>query len=292
MIETPYQQQLETEIPHQVDLALQEDLGGTNASEGMDVTAELISEDKIATGKLLTREDAVICGIDWFNAVFHKLDPSIEVEWFCQDGDKVRAQEKLCELRGNARKILTGERTAMNFLQTLSGTATTTARYTAELKGTSCKLLDTRKTIPMLRLAQKYAVYCGGGHNHRIGLFDAFLIKENHIISAGSIEQAVKKARQLDRNIMVEVEVETFAQLDQALDAAADVIMLDNFSIDDMRTGVAINQVHSHTAKIEASGNVSLETLRDIADTGVDFISVGALTKHIQAVDLSLRLEL
>ena len=289
MIETPYQEQLATEISHQVNLALQEDLGGTS---GKDVTAELISEDKTATGKLITREDAVVCGIDWFNAVFHKLDPNIEIEWFCQDGDKVRAHDKLCELRGNARKILTGERTAMNFLQTLSGTATTTARYAAELKGTSCKLLDTRKTIPMLRLAQKYAVYCGGGRNHRIGLFDAFLIKENHIISAGSIEMAVRKARQLHPDILVEVEVETFAQLDQALDAGADVIMLDNFSIDDMRTGVAINQVHSHTAQIEASGNVSLETLRDIADTGVDFISVGALTKHIQAVDLSLRLEL
>lgn len=289
MIETPYQQQLTTEIPHQVNLALQEDLGGTS---GRDVTAELIDQDKSATGRLVTREDAVVCGIDWFNAVFQKLDPNIEIEWYCQDGDKVRAHDKLCELRGNARKILTGERTAMNFLQTLSGTATTTARYVAELKGTSCKLLDTRKTIPMLRLAQKYAVYCGGGRNHRIGLFDAFLIKENHIISAGSIEKAVRKARQLDPNILVEVEVETFAQLDQALDAAADVIMLDNFSIDDMRTGVAINQVHSHTAQIEASGNVSLETLRDIADTGVDFISVGALTKHIQAVDLSLRLEL
>lgn len=289
MINTPYQEQLQAEISHQIELALQEDLGGI---DGKDVTAELISEDKTATGKLMTREDAVICGIDWFNAVFQKLDPTIEIKWFCQDGDKVRAKDKLCELRGNARQILTGERTAMNFLQTLSGTATTTARYTAELKGTSCKLLDTRKTIPMLRLPQKYAVYCGGGRNHRIGLFDAFLIKENHIISAGSIENAVRNARRVDPNIMVEVEVETFAQLDQALDAGADVIMLDNFSIDDMRTGVAINQVHSHTAQIEASGNVSIDTLRDIADTGVDFISVGALTKHIQAIDLSLRLEL
>lgn len=289
MINTPYQEQLQAEISHQIELALQEDLGGI---DGKDVTAELISEDKTATGKLMTREDAVICGIDWFNAVSQKLDPTIEIKWFCQDGDKVRAKDKLCELRGNARQILTGERTAMNFLQTLSGTATTTARYTAELKGTSCKLLDTRKTIPMLRLPQKYAVYCGGGRNHRIGLFDAFLIKENHIISAGSIENAVRNARRVDPNIMVEVEVETFAQLDQALDAGADVIMLDNFSIDDMRTGVAINQVHSHTAQIEASGNVSIDTLRDIADTGVDFISVGALTKHIQAIDLSLRLEL
>lgn len=289
MIETSYQEQLQTEIPHQVNLALQEDLGGAS---GIDVTAELINEDKTTTGKLITREDGLLCGVDWFNAVFHKLDPTIEIKWFYQDGDKVRANDKLCEIQGSARTILTGERTAMNFLQTLSGTATTTARFAAELKGTSCKLLDTRKTIPMLRLAQKYAVYCGGGCNHRIGLFDAFLIKENHIISAGSIEQAVKKARQLNPDIVVEVEVETFAQLDQALDAGVDVIMLDNFSLDDMRTGVAINQVHSNTAKIEASGNVSFETLRDIADTGVDFISVGALTKHLQALDLSLRLEL
>lgn len=289
MINTPYQQQLITDIPRQVSLALEEDLGGIS---GTDVTAELISENTVALGKLVTREDAVVCGVDWFNGVFNKLDESIEINWFCKDGDRVRAHDTLCEIRGNARKILTAERTAMNFLQTLSGTATTTSRFAAELKGTSCKLLDTRKTIPMLRLAQKYAVYCGGGKNHRIGLYDAFLIKENHIISAGSIEGAVKKARQLYPDISVEVEVETFAQLDQALDAAADIIMLDNFSIDDMRTGVAINQVHSHTAKLEASGNVSLETLRDIAETGVDFISVGALTKHLQAVDLSLRLEL
>ncbi len=289
MIEIPYQAKLKQNIEYQVKRALEEDL---NSPDGVDVTAELISADKTAKGRLITREDCVVCGIDWFNAVFEALDPSIKIEWKCQDGDKVSANDTLCELEGSARNILTAERSAMNFLQTLSGTATITSRYVRELKGTNCELLDTRKTIPMLRLAQKYAVYCGGGKNHRMGLFDAFLIKENHIVSTGSIADAVATARRNHPDTLVEVEVETFAQLDQALDAGADVIMLDNFSVDDMRTGVAINQMHSHTAKIEASGNVTIETLRDIAETGVDFISVGALTKHVKAVDLSLRLEM
>ncbi len=289
MIEIPYQAKLKQNIEYQVKRALEEDL---NSPDGVDVTAELISADKTAKGRLITREDCVVCGIDWFNAVFEALDPSIKIEWKCQDGDKVSANDTLCELEGSARNILTAERSAMNFLQTLSGTATITSRYVRELKGTNCELLDTRKTVPMLRLAQKYAVYCGGGKNHRMGLFDAFLIKENHIVSTGSIADAVATARRNHPDTLVEVEVETFAQLDQALDAGADVIMLDNFSVDDMRTGVAINQMHSHTAKIEASGNVTIETLRDIAETGVDFISVGALTKHVKAVDLSLRLEM
>ena len=289
MIEIPYQAKLKQNIEYQVKRALEEDLNGL---DGVDVTAELINADKTAKGRLITREDCVVCGIDWFNAVFEALDPSISIEWKCQDGDKVAANDTLCELEGNARNILTSERSAMNFLQTLSGTATITSRYVRELKGTNCQLLDTRKTVPMLRLAQKYAVYCGGGKNHRMGLYDAFLIKENHIVSTGSIEEAVATARRNHPKTLVEVEVETFAQLDQALDAGADVIMLDNFSVDDMRTGVAINQVHSHTAKIEASGNVTIETLRDIAETGVDYISVGALTKHVKAVDLSLRLTL
>lgn len=289
MIDIPYQAKLQQNIQYQVQKALEEDLGSL---EGVDVTAELIEADKAAKGRLITREDCVVCGIDWFNAVFEALDPAIKLSWKCQDGDKMSANDTLCEIEGNARNILTAERSAMNFLQTLSGTATITARYVRELKGTDCQLLDTRKTIPLMRLAQKYAVYCGGGKNHRMGLFDAFLIKENHIVSTGSIENAVKTARHNHPDTLVEVEVETFAQLDQALDAGADVIMLDNFSIDDMRTGVAINQMHSHTAKIEASGNVTIDTLRDIADTGVDFISVGALTKHVKAVDLSLRLEM
>mgnify|MGYP000327205676 FL=1 len=289
MIEIPYQAKLKENIEYQVKRALEEDLNGL---DGVDVTAELINADKTAKGRLITREDCVVCGIDWFNAVFEALDPSISIEWKCQDGDKVAANDTLCELEGNARNILTSERSAMNFLQTLSGTATITSRYVRELKGTNCQLLDTRKTVPMLRLPQKYAVYCGGGKNHRMGLYDAFLIKENHIVSTGSIEEAVATARRNHPKTLVEVEVETFAQLDQALDAGADVIMLDNFSVDDMRTGVAINQVHSHTAKIEASGNVTIETLRDIAETGVDYISVGALTKHVKAVDLSLRLTL
>ncbi|AOE50446.1 carboxylating nicotinate-nucleotide diphosphorylase [Kangiella sediminilitoris] len=289
MIDIPYQKQLKDNIEFQVNRTLEEDLNGLN---GLDVTAELIEENKVAKGRLITREDAVVCGIDWFNRVFEKLDPSISLSWQCEDGEKVSANDTLCEIEGNARKILTAERSAMNFLQTLSGTATMTARYVSELKGTNCQLLDTRKTIPMMRLAQKYAVYCGGGKNHRMGLFDAFLIKENHIISCGSIKNAVITARLNHPDLLVEVEVETFSQLDKALDAGADVIMLDNFSIDDMRTGVAINKMHSHTAKIEASGNVTLETLRDIAETGVDFISVGALTKNLRAVDLSLRLDL
>ncbi|GAA4363322.1 carboxylating nicotinate-nucleotide diphosphorylase [Kangiella marina] len=289
MIDIPYQAQLQQSIDYQIKKALEEDLDGL---DGVDVTAELIAADKIAKGRLITREDCVVCGIDWFNAVFAQLDPSIKLEWKCHDGDKMSANDTLCEISGNARNILTAERSAMNFLQTLSATATMTARYVRELKGTDCQLLDTRKTIPMLRLAQKYAVYCGGGKNHRMGLYDAFLIKENHIVSTGSIENAVNSARRNHPDILVEVEVETFAQLDQALDAGADVVMLDNFSIDDMRTGVAINRMHSHTAKIEASGNVTLDTLRDIAETGVDFISVGALTKHVKAVDLSLRLEM
>ncbi|WP_251357990.1 carboxylating nicotinate-nucleotide diphosphorylase [Kangiella sp. TOML190] len=291
MFEVPYKAALQKEIDRAIEIALAEDLGAFNYdNRGIDVTAELIEADKIAEGRLITREDAVIAGRAWFQAVFDKLDPTIEIEWLCDDGDKVNANDVICRLKGNARNILTAERSAMNFLQTLSGTATTTARYVAELKGTDCQLLDTRKTIPMLRLAQKYAVTCGGGRNHRIGLFDAFLIKENHIASHGSIEGAVKKARANHPNILVEVEVENFSQLDQALDAGADVIMLDNFSIEDMKTGVSINQTHKHTAKIEASGNVTIESLNQIAQTGVDFISVGALTKHVRAVDLSLRL--
>lgn len=289
MIEIPYQQQLQQEIERSIEIAINEDLGGEN---GIDVTAQLIEADKVVSGRLITREDAIISGIAWFEAVFAKLDPSINLSWNCKDGDKVKANDVLCEIQGNARNILTAERTAMNFLQSLSGTATVTARYVAELKGTQTKLLDTRKTIPMLRLAQKYAVTCGGGQNHRIGLFDAFLIKENHIASAGTIGLAVKKARAMHPEIMVEVEVETFAQLDLALEAGADVIMLDNFSTEDMKSGVEINKAHKNSAKIEASGNVTIETLNQIAETGVDFISVGAITKHVRAVDLSLRLDM
>lgn len=291
MIEIPYKEALAKEMDRAIEIALAEDLGSFEyENRGIDVTAELIPADKIAKGRLITREDAIMAGRDWFQAVFDKLDPTIELEWLCQDGDKLSPNDVICRVKGNARNILTAERTAMNFLQTLSGTATTVSRYVAELKGTNCQLLDTRKTIPMLRLAQKYAVTCGGGRNHRIGLYDAFLIKENHIASHGSIKGAVQQARKNHPNILVEVEVENFNQLDQALDAGADVIMLDNFTIEDMKTGVAVNKTHKHTAKIEASGNVTLETLNEIAQTGVDYISVGALTKHIRAIDLSLRL--
>ncbi len=290
-MDIPYKEALTKEIDRAIEIAIAEDLGAFEYdNRGIDVTAELIEPEKIAKGRLITREDCVIAGIDWFQAVFDKIDPELKIEWLCKDGDKLSPNDVICRVEGNARNILTAERTAMNFLQTLSGTATVVARYVAELKGTQCQLLDTRKTIPMLRLAQKYAVTCGGGRNHRIGLYDAFLIKENHIASHGSIEGAVKQARKNHPNILVEVEVENFSQLDQALDAGADVIMLDNFTIEDMATGVSVNQAHKHTAKIEASGNVTIETLNEIAQTGVDFISVGALTKHIKAVDLSLRL--
>ncbi len=290
-MDIPYKEALTKEIDRAIEIAIAEDLGAFEYdNRGIDVTAELIEPEKMAKGRLITREDCVIAGIDWFQAVFDKIDPELKVEWLCKDGDKLSPNDVICRVEGNARNILTAERTAMNFLQTLSGTATIVARYVAELKGTQCQLLDTRKTIPMLRLAQKYAVTCGGGRNHRIGLYDAFLIKENHIASHGSIEGAVKQARKNHPNILVEVEVENFSQLDQALDAGADVIMLDNFTIEDMATGVKVNQAHSHTAKIEASGNVTIETLNEIAQTGVDFISVGALTKHVKAVDLSLRL--
>ncbi len=280
---------LEQFIRQNVQIALEEDLGG---AAGRDLTAELIPENTQAKARLISRESAVICGIPWVNAVFEALDPTLQLNWHVNEGDTVSANQLLLELTGNARAILTGERSAMNFLQTLSGTATITAAYTKQLAGTHCKLLDTRKTLPGLRAAQKYAVTVGGGKNHRIGLFDAFLIKENHIATAGGIAQAIQKARVLEPSVKLEVEVESLDELNQALEAGADVIMLDNFSLEDMKQAVEINIHHSNKAEIEASGNVSLEQLATIAATGVDYISVGALTKHVRAVDLSMRVEL
>jgi nicotinate-nucleotide pyrophosphorylase (carboxylating) len=276
-------------IRQNVQTALEEDLGGES---GRDLTAELIPATTQAKAKLISREPAVICGIPWVNQVFRTLDPQLELSWMVDEGDRVEANQLLLEITGNARAILTGERTAMNFLQTLSGTATTTAQYVQQLAGTQCQLLDTRKTIPGLRAAQKYAVKTGGGENHRIGLFDAFLIKENHIATAGGIRQAVQKARKLAPEVKLEVEVESLDELTQALDAGADVIMLDNFTPEAMKQAVELNQQHPNRARLEASGNVSLETLADIAATGVDCISVGALTKHLKAIDLSMRVEL
>jgi len=267
-------------IHAQVALALTEDIGSG------DITAQLIPKTEMAHARVITREDTVMCGKDWVNAVFHQVDPSVELIWQVNEGDSVTADAVLFEAKGSARAILTAERTALNFIQTLSATARETARYVAELSGTQTRLLDTRKTLPGLRLAQKYAVTCGGGKNHRIGLYDAFLIKENHIMAAGGIAQAIEKAKSIAPGKPVEVEVESLQELSIALQAKADIIMLDNFSLDDLRAAVETNQGQ---AKLEASGNVTLKTLRDIALTGVDYISTGAITKHVQAVDLSMR---
>ena len=267
-----------------VRTALDEDVGSG------DLTAQLIPADRVSTATVITREDATLCGQAWFDEVFRQVDPRARVTWKAADGERVRANQMLCQLSGPARALLTGERTALNFLQALSGTATETSRYAEALKGTQCRVLDTRKTIPGLRLAQKYAVRCGGGTNHRIGLFDAILVKENHIAAAGSIPAAVAEARKLSDKVMVEVEVENLDELQQTLDAKVDRILLDNFSHEDMKTAVRITRAHRNTGiELEASGNMSLQTLRSVAETGVDFISVGGLTKHLRAVDLSMR---
>jgi nicotinate-nucleotide pyrophosphorylase (carboxylating) len=268
-------------IAGQVRVALDEDVGAG------DLTAGLIPADAQATARVVSREAAVVCGRDWFDAVFRQLDPSVQVAWQVGDGDAVGADQMLCELAGPARAILTGERCALNFLQTLSGTATATRRFVDALGDGHTRLLDTRKTLPGLRLAQKYAVRCGGGHNHRKGLYDAVLIKENHIAAAGSLTAAVQAARrQTPAGTPIEVEVETLDQLREALAAGAPQILLDNFSLPMMRDAVV---VAAGKATLEASGGVAMDQLRAIADTGVDFISVGALTKHLRAVDLSMR---
>ena len=273
-------------IARTVRAALDEDVGSG------DLTAQLIPSDRVSKATVITREDATLCGQAWFDEVFRQVDSKVQVSWKTADGDRVRANQLLCELSGPARALLTGERTALNFLQALSGTATATSRYVEALEGTQCRVLDTRKTIPGLRLAQKYAVRCGGGTNHRIGLFDAILVKENHIAAAGSIPAAVAEARKLSSKVMLEVEVENLDQLQQALDARVDRILLDNFSYEQMRTAVSITRAHKNTGiELEASGNMSLESLRAVAETGVDFISVGGLTKHVKAVDLSMRVE-
>ncbi|RUO71000.1 nicotinate-nucleotide diphosphorylase (carboxylating) [Pseudidiomarina salinarum] len=269
-----------------VQRALTEDLNGVQPDN--DITAQLIPADQQARATIITREDAVLCGRPWVEQVFLQLGGEVHINWHADDGDVVTAGSVLCELQGPARAILTGERTALNFLQTLSGVATTTAGYVAELTGTTTRLLDTRKTIPGLRTALKYAVVCGGGHNHRVGLYDAYLIKENHIMACGSIDAAVTKARELNPGKPVEVEVENLTEYQLALDAGADIIMLDNFSIDDIRTAVG---ARTEGTQLEVSGNITHERLRELASTGVDFISSGALTKHLQAIDLSLRFD-
>lgn len=251
-----------------------------------DVTASLISNDTQATATLICRDKAIICGVAWVNEVFQQVDTGVVLKWQVADGDSVDANTELCTFTGKAKSILTGERVALNFLQTLSATATQTQEYVKAIEGTNTRVLDTRKTLPNLRLAQKYAVVCGGGKNHRIGLYDRVLIKENHIMAAGSITAAINKARNLYPNIKVEVEVENLHEYSEAVVANADIIMLDNFSNNDMR--IAVQQEHGNIL-LEASGGISLASIREIAKTGVDFISVGDITKNVQSVDLSLR---
>ncbi|MFV1467618.1 MULTISPECIES: carboxylating nicotinate-nucleotide diphosphorylase [Idiomarina] len=283
------QPELQLAIQDGVSAALKEDLSGEDAS--YDITAQLILEQSQSRASIITREEAVVCGCGWVDQVFRQLGQKVEIEWLVKDGDKVAANTELCRLKGPSRILLTGERTALNFLQTLSATATTTYQYSQLLNDYKTQLLDTRKTLPGMRLAQKYAVRCGGGVNHRIGLFDAYLIKENHIFACGGIAQAVKAAKQLNPGKTVEVEVENLDEFSQALAAEADIIMLDNFSIADIEQAVQQNKNNSsHQAKLEVSGNVTDERLQELAATGVDFISSGALTKNIQAIDLSMRI--
>ncbi|EEX39028.1 carboxylating nicotinate-nucleotide diphosphorylase [Vibrio furnissii] len=278
-------QQLPLEITRSVTDTLKEDLGGT-LDPAADITASLIPADVQGNATIVTREHGVFCGQAWADEVFKQLGGEVTIEWQVQDGDPVVPNQTLCTLSGPARILLTGERNAMNFIQTLSGCATTTATYVKALEGTGCRLLDTRKTIPGLRSALKYAVACGGGFNHRIGVFDAYLIKENHIIACGGITQAISTAKKLNPGKPVEVETENLDELRLAIEAGADIIMLDNFTLEMMRDAVAIN---AGRAALENSGNVTMETLREYAETGVDYISVGALTKHVRAMDLSMR---
>ena len=271
---------LEQAIQINIQHALQEDIGDA------DITALLTPEDEQATATIITRQNMVLAGQPWVNALIQAYDPSVQITWLKNDGDAVSANETLYTLKGSARSLLTIERPALNFIQTLSAVATKTAEYLKYLEGTSTKLLDTRKTLPGLRIAQKYAVAIGGGQNHRLGLFDAFLIKENHIMAAGGIAQAIAKAHQIAPNKPVEVEVETWDELSQAIEAHADIVMLDNFSQQQMIDAV------KHVAgrcKLEASGNITLDNLREVASTGVDYISMGVLTKDVQAIDLSMR---
>lgn len=275
------QNALAEEISTCVTRLLNEDIGSG------DITAQLIPEDQWATATVITRESAVLCGTAWVDEIFQQLDARVTLRWLAADGDLLDEGQGFLELEGPARSLLTGERAALNMLQTLSATATATRRYVNLIEGTGVRLLDTRKTLPGLRLAQKYAVTCGGGHNHRIGLWDAFLIKENHISACGGIKAAVSHARALAKDVPVEVEVETFEELDQALAAGADIIMLDNFALEDLYVAVELN---GGRATLEASGNVDATTLKAIADTGIDCISSGALTKDIQSIDLSMRI--
>ncbi|WP_278956205.1 carboxylating nicotinate-nucleotide diphosphorylase [Aquipseudomonas alcaligenes] len=275
--------ELGAEIEANARRALSEDIGSG------DITAQLIPAERLAHARVITRDAAVICGSAWVDAVFRQLDPRVAVHWQVADGERVAPNQTLFSLEGPARALLSGERSALNFLQTLSAVATRCRHFADLVEGTGVKLLDTRKTLPGLRLAQKYAVTQGGCHNHRIGLYDAFLIKENHIAACGGIAQAISAAHGIAPGKPVEVEVESLDELQQALEAGADIVMLDELSLEDMRTAVAIN---AGRAKLEASGGINEDTLHTIAETGVDYISIGSLTKDVKAIDLSMRLSL
>lgn len=271
---------IEAHVPQDVARALVEDVGSG------DITAALIPRETLATASIITREACVVCGIFWVDEVFQQLDHAVKIDWHVRDGEHLEANTTLCTLTGPARALLTGERTALNFLQSLSGTATAAAKYADAVAGTSSKVLDTRKTIPGLRHAQKYAVACGGCSNHRMGLYDAYLIKENHIRAAGSITAAIAMARSLHPEFPVEVEVENLDEFAEALAAAADTILLDNFTTTDLQSAVEKN---NGKARLEASGGITLGNIHDVAKTGVDYISTGDLTKHVNAIDLSMR---
>jgi nicotinate-nucleotide pyrophosphorylase (carboxylating) len=276
-------------LPHdlaqQVTTALAEDIGSG------DVTAGLVPATQQVTGKVITREQAILCGRPWVVETFRQLDPAVRLTWHANEGDRIAPDQTLFEVAGLARPVLTGERTALNFLQLLSATATAARGYVDAIAGTECAILDTRKTLPGLRTAQKYAVACGGAQNHRIGLFDQVLIKENHIAAAGSLSAAITAGRRAAGQRKVEVEVETLAEFEEALRARPDIILLDEFSLADMKTAVTLNRSEGRPVTLEASGSVTLETVRSVAETGVDYISIGGITKHVRAVDLSMRLE-
>lgn len=276
-------EQLRVEIQRNIAASLAEDIGTG------DLTALILPEAALATASVVTRESMVLCGQAWFAAVFAHIEPAIRLQWLAEEGAEVAADTVLCRLTGPARGLMTGERTALNLLQTLSATATLARRYARAVAGTRTRVLDTRKTLPGLRLAQKYAVRCGGCHNHRIGLYDGILIKENHIFATGSITRAVRAAQALQAGVMIEVEVENLAELQEALEAGAGRILLDNFSLPTLREAVTLA---GGRAELEVSGNVSLDSLPAIAATGVDYVSVGALTKHVRAVDLSMRVDI
>lgn len=273
------------DIKTTVNMALKEDLGGV-ADAKRDVTAALIDPNTVSKARVITRENGVFCGKAWVEEVYRQLNADVKLTFLVNDGDAVVANQELFEIEGNAQVMLTAERTTLNFVQTLSGVATAVNSYAKAIAHTNCSLLDTRKTIPCLRTALKYAVTCGGGHNHRMGLFDMYLIKENHIIACGGIPQAVEKAKKLNPGIKIEVEVENLEELETAINAGADIIMLDNFDYQMMLDAVKLN---NKRVKLEISGNVNIDTIARFAETGVDFISVGALTKNIRALDLSMR---